>query len=71
MHTTYPQGDILLVADEFSDGWMRGLRLGDLEVCTCSYGNILFMQPHIHHNPLILLPPSASVDWFLSSKFRS
>jgi hypothetical protein len=26
------QGDILLVADEFDDGWMRGLRLGDLEV---------------------------------------
>lgn len=26
------QGDVLLVADEFNDGWMRGLRLGDLEV---------------------------------------
>lgn len=22
----------MLVADEFEDGWMRGLRLGDLEV---------------------------------------
>ena len=26
------QGDVLLVADEFEDGWMRGLKLGDLEV---------------------------------------
>ena len=26
------QGDILLVADEFEDGWVRGLRLTDLEV---------------------------------------
>ncbi len=26
------QGDILLVADEFDDGWMRGIRLIDLEV---------------------------------------
>ena len=29
---TYIQGDILLVADEFDDGWKRGLRLCDLEV---------------------------------------
>lgn len=27
-----PQGDIILVSEEFNDGWMRGLRLGDLEV---------------------------------------
>lgn len=27
-----PQGDIVLVSEEFDDGWMRGLRLGDLEV---------------------------------------
>lgn len=26
------QGDVLLVADQFDDGWMRGLRLEDLEV---------------------------------------
>lgn len=26
------KGDTLLVADEFPDGWMRGLRLGDLEI---------------------------------------
>ena len=32
IHNTYIQGDVLLVADEFNDGWMRGLRLGDLEV---------------------------------------
>ena len=30
------QGDILLVADKFDDGWMRGLRQGDLEVCIVS-----------------------------------
>ena len=32
VHIFYPQGDIVLVADEFDDGWMRGLRLDDLEV---------------------------------------
>jgi len=26
------RGDIILVSEEFNDGWMRGLRLGDLEV---------------------------------------
>ena len=26
------QGDILLAAEEYDDGWMRGLRLKDLEV---------------------------------------
>lgn len=32
----HTQGDILLVADEFDDGWMRGLRLDDLEVSIVS-----------------------------------
>lgn len=34
---THWQGDILLVADEFNDGWMRGLRLGDLEVAAVKF----------------------------------
>ncbi len=28
----FPKGDSLLVSEEFDDGWMRGLRLSDLEV---------------------------------------
>ncbi len=28
----FPKGDILLISEEFDDGWMRGLRLSDLEV---------------------------------------
>ena len=26
------QGDILLVAEKFDDGWVRGIRMNDLEV---------------------------------------
>ena len=32
LHTLYTQGDILLVAEQFDDGWLRGIRLSDLEV---------------------------------------
>lgn len=32
-HTfTFQKGDILLVAEKFDDGWVRGMRLSDLEV---------------------------------------
>ena len=32
MHTIFSQGDILLVAEDYDDGWMRGLRLKDMAV---------------------------------------
>lgn len=32
-HPHFQKGDILLVAEKFDDGWIRGMRLSDLEVC--------------------------------------
>lgn len=32
-HSHFQKGDILLVAEKFDDGWIRGMRLSDLEVC--------------------------------------
>ena len=41
------QGDILLVANEFTDGWMRGLRLSDLEVTIdLQLNNITMIEKH-------------------------
>ncbi len=44
----HAQGDVLLVADEFDDGWMRGLRLDDLEVRTWNLYYWNYYEPTSH-----------------------